>query len=63
MKQLGHTTDVVNNGAEAVRAVQSCFYDLILMDVSMLVMNGLQATQLIRSFEETGNGMLLLQLE
>ncbi|CAK7324780.1 unnamed protein product, partial [Dovyalis caffra] len=55
MKQLGHTTDVVNNGAEAVRAVQSCFYDLILMDVSMLVMNGLQATQLIRSFEETGN--------
>ncbi|CAK7354116.1 unnamed protein product [Dovyalis caffra] len=55
MKQLGHTMDVVNNGAEAVRAVQSCFYDLILMDVCMPVMNGLQATQLIRSFEETGN--------
>jgi CheY-like chemotaxis protein len=31
MKQLGHNIDVVTNGAEAVRAVQRCTYDLILM--------------------------------
>lgn len=31
MKQLGHCIDVVNNGAEAVRAVQCNSYDLILM--------------------------------
>uniref|UniRef100_A0A7N0TCI7 histidine kinase n=1 Tax=Kalanchoe fedtschenkoi TaxID=63787 RepID=A0A7N0TCI7_KALFE len=55
MKQLGHAIEVVNDGVEAVRAVQSCSYDLILMDVSMPVMNGLQATRLIRSFEETGS--------
>ncbi|KAK7311931.1 hypothetical protein RJT34_10408 [Clitoria ternatea] len=55
MKQLGHSIDVVNNGVEAVRAVQHCAYDLVLMDVCMPVMNGLQATKLIRSFEETGN--------
>ncbi|KAK7283153.1 hypothetical protein RIF29_12474 [Crotalaria pallida] len=55
MKQLGHSIDVVNNGMEAVRAVQSHSYDLILMDVCMPVMNGLQATKLIRCFEETGN--------
>ncbi|KAJ6329875.1 hypothetical protein OIU76_008658 [Salix suchowensis] len=55
MKRLGHNMDVFSNGVEAVRAVQSCSYDLILMDVCMPVMNGLQATQLIRSFEETGN--------
>ncbi|KAL7187158.1 hypothetical protein ACSBR1_037262 [Camellia fascicularis] len=55
MKQLGHTIDVVNNGVEAVRAVQSCTYDLVLMDVCMPVMDGLQATRLIRSFEETGS--------
>ncbi|KAL4182071.1 hypothetical protein AMTRI_Chr12g274160 [Amborella trichopoda] len=55
MKQLGHKIDIVNDGVEAVRAVQSCRYDLILMDVCMPIMDGLQATQLIRSFEETGN--------
>lgn len=31
MKQLGHNIDVVNNGVEAVRAVQRSTYDLILM--------------------------------
>ncbi|RDY08582.1 Histidine kinase 5, partial [Mucuna pruriens] len=55
MKRLGHNIDVVNNGVEAVRAVQRHTYDLVLMDVCMPVMNGLQATKLIRSFEETGN--------
>ncbi|XP_019176804.1 PREDICTED: histidine kinase 5 [Ipomoea nil] len=55
MKQLGHQIDVVNNGVEAVRAVQRSSYELILMDVCMPVMDGLQATRLIRSFEETGN--------
>ncbi|CAL5443704.1 unnamed protein product [Camellia sinensis] len=55
MKQLGHTIDIVNNGVEAARAVQSCTCDLILMDVFMPVMDGLQATRLIHSFEETGS--------
>ncbi|CAI9771679.1 unnamed protein product [Fraxinus pennsylvanica] len=55
MKQLGHCIDVVNNGAEAVRAVQCKSYDLILMDVCMPIMGGLQATKLIRSFEKTGS--------
>ncbi|XP_044472023.1 histidine kinase 5-like [Mangifera indica] len=55
MKQLGHSVDVVNNGVEAVRAVQCHDYDLVLMDVCMPVMDGLQATRIIRSFENTGN--------
>ncbi|MED6123894.1 hypothetical protein PIB30_053925 [Stylosanthes scabra] len=55
MKRLGYSMDVVNNGVEAVKAVQRHTYDIILMDVFMPVMNGLQTTKLIRSYEETGN--------
>ncbi|KAG4953802.1 hypothetical protein JHK87_039396 [Glycine soja] len=55
MKRLGYSMDVVNNGVEAVRAVQHHTYDIILMDVYMPVMNGLQTTKLIRSYEDTGN--------
>ncbi|CAM8916450.1 unnamed protein product [Rhodiola kirilowii] len=55
MKQLGYAIEIVNNGVDAIRAVQRDRYDLVLMDVCMPVMDGLQATRLIRSFEETGD--------
>ncbi|XP_076936400.1 histidine kinase 5-like [Bidens hawaiensis] len=55
MRQLNQDMDVVNNGVEALRAVQRYDYSLILMDVCMPVMDGLQATRLIRSYEKTGN--------
>lgn len=38
MKQLGHVIDVVNNGVEAVRAVQRCTYSLILMVISRILL-------------------------
>jgi CheY-like chemotaxis protein len=42
---------VVENGAEAVERYKTGHYDIILMDVQMPVMNGYDATRIIREIE------------
>jgi CheY-like chemotaxis protein len=47
---LGHRCEVVSDGQQAVEAAASTRYDLILMDLQMPVMNGLDAARAIRAF-------------
>ena len=48
LKELGYMVNLVENGQAAVDILASERYDLVLMDIRMPVMDGIQATQIIR---------------
>jgi CheY-like chemotaxis protein len=52
LQKMQHRVDVADNGAEALEKLSRTNYALILMDVSMPVMDGFEATRLIRRREE-----------
>lgn len=51
MEDLGFSVDTVDNGLQAIEAVNHNTYSLICMDVQMPVMNGFDATKAIREYE------------
>jgi two-component system, sensor histidine kinase and response regulator len=62
LTDAGHEVMLVKNGAEAVAAVKAMDFDLVLMDVQMPEMDGIEATRRIREMGERARGLPIIAL-
>ncbi len=62
LEKNGYSVDVVANGLEALDAVSRTKYDMILMDMQMPEMDGLEATTLIRKREKPDEHVPIIAL-
>jgi CheY-like chemotaxis protein/HPt (histidine-containing phosphotransfer) domain-containing protein len=60
LRKAGHAVDTVENGRQAVDAVRRGAYDVVLMDVQMPELDGVQATRQIRALDSAKSGIPII---
>jgi PAS domain S-box-containing protein len=60
--RMGYQLTLTSNGEEVLKALESSDYDIVLMDIHMPVMDGVEATKIIRASNQTWSNIPIIAL-